>query len=231
VWYCVELEVQVGTSGYVKLYVNGNLEISVTNIDNSARQFAHVHVGIDQIYGTVAATVYTDCVVVAGTYVGPEPEVTIITVTDSVGLSDAVLCHKSFAVADSVGLTDTVLLPIIESIRAMSFPMTYIVKFPEEAPVKVDGVNVGVLDQPIVGATGKVYVDGVECGSFTIEAESGPVYVDTTTVGTYSGFVWRRAKMLISKVEGVTISHVAKDFPKILIKSGKAQELRSKFST
>jgi hypothetical protein len=31
----------------------------------------------------------------------------LITVTDSVGLSDAVLCHKSLAVTDSVGLADT----------------------------------------------------------------------------------------------------------------------------
>jgi hypothetical protein len=36
--------------------------------------------------------------------------------------------------------------------------------------------------------------------------------------------------MLISKVEGATVSHVAKDFPEVIIKSGKAQELRSKFT-
>jgi hypothetical protein len=39
------------------------------------------------------------------------------------------------------------------------------------------------------------------------------------------------AQMLISKVEGATVSHVAKDFPEVIIKSGKAQELRSKFSS
>jgi hypothetical protein len=38
------------------------------------------------------------------------------------------------------------------------------------------------------------------------------------------------AQMLISKVEGATVSHVAKDFPEVIIKSGKAQELRSKFT-
>jgi hypothetical protein len=119
----------------------------------------------------------------------------------------------------------------VESIVAMCFPMLYIVKFPEEAIVKVDGVDVGVLNQPIVGAAGKVYVGNVECGDFTIESESGTVYVDTTEVGTYSNFVWKRAKMLISKVQGATLSHVAKDFPEVLVKSGKAQDLRSKFTT
>jgi len=38
------------------------------------------------------------------------------------------------------------------------------------------------------------------------------------------------AQMLISKVEGATVSHVAKDFPEVIVKSGKAQELRSKFT-
>jgi hypothetical protein len=38
------------------------------------------------------------------------------------------------------------------------------------------------------------------------------------------------AQMLISKVEGATVSHVAKDLPEVIVKSGKAQELRSKFT-
>jgi len=39
-----------------------------------------------------------------------------------------------------------------------------------------------------------------------------------------------KAQELISKVEGATITTIAKDFPEILIKKGKAQELKSKFS-
>ena len=39
-----------------------------------------------------------------------------------------------------------------------------------------------------------------------------------------------RAQALMSKVQGATIKHVAKDFPQALIKEGKAEELRSKFS-
>jgi len=38
-----------------------------------------------------------------------------------------------------------------------------------------------------------------------------------------------KAQELISKVEGATITTIAKDFPEILIKKGKAQELKSKF--
>lgn len=37
------------------------------------------------------------------------------------------------------------------------------------------------------------------------------------------------AKELRSKVSGATIDHVAKDFPEVLVKKGKAQELRSKW--
>jgi hypothetical protein len=39
-----------------------------------------------------------------------------------------------------------------------------------------------------------------------------------------------KAQELMSQVEGVTVSNVAKDFPEQLIKEGKAKELRSKFS-
>lgn len=39
-----------------------------------------------------------------------------------------------------------------------------------------------------------------------------------------------KAQELISKVEGATIIEVAKDFPEELLKSGKAKELKSKWS-
>jgi len=38
------------------------------------------------------------------------------------------------------------------------------------------------------------------------------------------------ARELVSKVENATVKHVANDFPEYLIKSGKASELRSKWS-
>lgn len=40
-----------------------------------------------------------------------------------------------------------------------------------------------------------------------------------------------KAEELISKVEGATITKIAKDFPEELLKSGKATELKSKFAT
>jgi len=74
-WYCVELKVSIGSSVTLQLYVNGDLEIEVTNVDNSARQFSFAHFGIDQPSGTINAfTVYGDSVVVADTYIGPEEE-------------------------------------------------------------------------------------------------------------------------------------------------------------
>jgi len=72
-WYCVELRCSVGASATLQLFVNGNLEIEVTDVNNSARQFSYVHFGIDFNNGVVAATVYGDCVVVADTYIGTEP--------------------------------------------------------------------------------------------------------------------------------------------------------------
>ena len=39
-----------------------------------------------------------------------------------------------------------------------------------------------------------------------------------------------KAEELISKVEGATITKVAKDFPEELLKSGKAKELRSRWA-
>jgi hypothetical protein len=39
-----------------------------------------------------------------------------------------------------------------------------------------------------------------------------------------------KAEELISKVEGATVTTIAKDFPLELIRTGKAKELRSKWS-
>jgi len=59
------------------------------------------------------------------------------------------------------------------------------------------------------------------------------VLVETITAKTFPMLYLSKpvtAQELISKVEGATIKHVAKDYPEKLIKEGKAQELRSKFS-
>jgi hypothetical protein len=60
-----------------------------------------------------------------------------------------------------------------------------------------------------------------------------PVFIETITAMSFPMLYVEKpvkAEELVSKVEGATISHVSKDFPEALIKSGKAKELRSKFS-
>jgi hypothetical protein len=75
VWYCIELEVEIGTTASVKLYVDGALEIEVTNVDNSARPFGVVRCGIDNLWGGAAVvTVYADSVAIADSYIGTSEE-------------------------------------------------------------------------------------------------------------------------------------------------------------
>jgi len=60
-----------------------------------------------------------------------------------------------------------------------------------------------------------------------------PVLVETITAKNFPMLYLSKpitAQELISKVEGATITHIAKDYPEHLIKKGKAQELKSKFS-
>ena len=60
-----------------------------------------------------------------------------------------------------------------------------------------------------------------------------PVLVETITAKSFPMLYLSKpvtAQELISKVEGATVKHVAKDYPEKLIKEGKAKELRSKFS-
>jgi len=60
-----------------------------------------------------------------------------------------------------------------------------------------------------------------------------PAFVETITAKSFPMFYFSKplnALEIISKVEGATITHIAKDFPEILLKRGKAQELRSKWS-
>jgi len=107
-WYCVEVKCTLSsTAGEARLYVDGTEIIAVTGLNNAEEAYIrHVRVGqyAWTVYPLFTYTVYVDCVVVADTYIGPEG--VTVTVTDSVGLSDVALCHKTFAVADSVGLTD-----------------------------------------------------------------------------------------------------------------------------
>ena len=52
--------------------------------------------------------------------------------------------------------------------------------------VYLNGVIVGNLEPQAIGATGKVYVDSVEIGSFGPLSTSGEVLLDSVVVGTYT---------------------------------------------
>jgi hypothetical protein len=102
-WYCVEVKAHnIGYGTGDILYVNGVQEATDGTSNGAGGALTEVDVKQYTEYGY--KNIYFDCVVVADTYIGPE--VAVVTVTDSVGLSDVALCHKTFAVADSVGLTD-----------------------------------------------------------------------------------------------------------------------------
>ena len=61
-----------------------------------------------------------------------------------------------------------------------------------------------------------------------------PAFVETITAQSFPMLYLSKpvkAEELISKVEGATITTVAKDFPEELLKAGKAKELRSKWSS
>ena len=60
-----------------------------------------------------------------------------------------------------------------------------------------------------------------------------PAFVETITAMSFPMLYLSKpvtAEELISKVEGATITKIAKDFPEQLLKAGKARELRSSWS-
>lgn len=63
--------------------------------------------------------------------------------------------------------------------------------------------------------------------------EAAPAVTETITAQNFPmGYLEEtvKAEELISKVEGATITTISKDFPQILLKSGKAKELKSKWA-
>jgi hypothetical protein len=69
------------------------------------------------------------------------------TVSDSASLSDAVLCHKTFAVSDSVGLTETLIgLPMASKIVADAVSLADVVSVYVGAVLKIVEDSVGLSD-------------------------------------------------------------------------------------
>jgi hypothetical protein len=98
----------VSAGGYW-LYVDGTERIAASGLNTSGQPSADtVRLGLTD-YGTHSTTVNIDCVVVSDAYIGPEAEETLIEVGDSLGLSDAILRHKTLSVTDAVGANDVAL--------------------------------------------------------------------------------------------------------------------------
>jgi len=108
-WVCVELYVKIGSGdGEAKLYVNGTEILSVSSLTNDDKGNVDLaRFGIYDLGYSQVLTLDVDCIVVADEYIGPMA--TVITVSDSISLSDAVLVNKTFTITDTVGLTDTIL--------------------------------------------------------------------------------------------------------------------------
>jgi DNA-directed RNA polymerase subunit RPC12/RpoP len=109
-YYCIELYFKVGQSdGAVALWVDGVQQVNETGLDTNdygdyitrARDRIQRRTGSD-----AASLVYTDCVVVADAYIGPE-EGTLVEVADSLELAETVLRNKTLILSDSLGLADS----------------------------------------------------------------------------------------------------------------------------
>ncbi len=111
-WYCLEVKAVKGTSnGELRVYLDGSEVITGTNLDMGSNDFGMILVGLECYPApSTLVNVYTDCLVVADAYVGPEASSTLQTVTDSLLLSDGILRHKTlFTVTDSAELAEALL--------------------------------------------------------------------------------------------------------------------------
>ena len=102
VWYCVELVRDV-TNGRTKLYIDDTLKVDCAKSHSGNSNM--VWDGISYV-NYDGLTAYVDCVAVSDTYIGQEAGIVIVTVADSIGLSDVILRNKTLTISDSVGLAD-----------------------------------------------------------------------------------------------------------------------------
>jgi len=101
-WYCIEI-LYDNVNGTQKMWVDGTLKISQPW--STSATIDSVRCGIAFSSGVQnSMDVYTDCVVVADAYIGPEA--TLQTIADSFSLSETVLNHKTLSLSDSLGLND-----------------------------------------------------------------------------------------------------------------------------
>jgi hypothetical protein len=74
--YCMEFSIyRDGSAGYAKLYVDGELEVEATGLNNTDRSLNYATVGFTySSAGSNPGIFYADCIVIADTYIGPESE-------------------------------------------------------------------------------------------------------------------------------------------------------------
>jgi hypothetical protein len=106
-WYCIELKAVIdGSVGEYRVWFDDVEKVTLTGLDTTGKgDVAGVLVGQRFLTG-VAPTTYSDCVVVADAYIGPE-EGTLVEVADSLELAEAVLRNKTLILSDSLGLADS----------------------------------------------------------------------------------------------------------------------------
>jgi len=112
-WYCIEAaQFYDASTGWAKLWIDGDLKIDITGIDTSANYRPYNFycgaqmAAIDQEY-----EVFLDCYIAADAYIGTEEAgPTLIEVADVLGLSDAATRPvRTFSVSDVAGLSDAAL--------------------------------------------------------------------------------------------------------------------------
>jgi uncharacterized protein YjbI with pentapeptide repeats len=101
-WYCIELRRRTGGADSY-LYLDGNLEVTIA----SAQYYDADRV---QVGGSsqLSTSLNIDCVVVADAYIGTEEGSTLVEVTDSLSLNEAVANMQNVEVADLLSLSEAV---------------------------------------------------------------------------------------------------------------------------
>jgi hypothetical protein len=108
-WICTEICRDV-TNSKTYVYINGVKVIDVSQVHVGNNQWCFNGNGWFS-WSPVNLTTYLDCTKISTSYIGPEGGATLQSVTDSVGLSDSVLRHKTLLpITQVISLSDAVLL-------------------------------------------------------------------------------------------------------------------------
>jgi hypothetical protein len=109
-WICLEFKAVISdVAGALQVFVDGVSVIDETELNTGTTGINRLNAGIFTWESDQVTTAYIDDVVISDTYIGPESEAALKTVTDAFALSDGAYRNKNFVIADTSGLTDAVL--------------------------------------------------------------------------------------------------------------------------